>query len=119
MPRPRRPVQRRRGQSAVETLIALPIVILVIVAMVQLWSLTWATQNAHLRAREAVLHGSGTYLRGSRSDGVTAFAPFSGRNYTPALSRDFYFRATATDQTLPGVNDRGTTVRATAVLRSR
>lgn len=119
MPRTPRSLPRRRGQSAVETLIALPIVILVLVAMVQLWSLTWATQNAHLRAREAVLHGSSTYLRGGRSDGVTAFAPFAGRNYTPAISTNFYFRATATDQTLPGVDDRGTTVRATAVLRSR
>ena len=62
--------RHRRGQSAVETLIALPVVILVLVAMVQLWSLTWATQNAHLRAREAVLHGSGTYLSGARRDGV-------------------------------------------------
>lgn len=112
VPRPR----TRRGQSAVETLIVLPVVVLVFVAMYQLWSLTWAAQNAHLRAREALLHGT-TYL-GRRGSDVSARDVFSGRNYKTAGSRVFYYRATAEDQTLGGVAGRSVRVRATAVLRS-
>lgn len=111
--------RRRRGQSAVETLIVLPIVVLVLVAMTQLWSLTWAAQNAHLRAREGLLHGR-TYLgsRGSDVTGMNVFG-FTGRNYEVARSRNFYVVSTAQDTTLAGVNDRGRRVRARAVLRSR
>ena len=95
----------RSGQAAVETLIAMPVMILLIVALYQLWGLTFAAQNAHLRAREALLHGKTTYMSGPRSRDIHGFSPFSGRNYTPAISRTFYFEMRADDWTIPGVGE--------------
>ncbi len=115
-PPPARP--RRAGQAAVETLIAMPVGILLIVALYQLWGLTFAAQNCHLRAREAVLHGKSTYLRGKRATEITGFAPFYGRNYLPAPSKTFYFTMRAEDWTIPGVGD-AERIRSTAVIRSR
>ena len=37
----------------------------ILVAMFHLFTVTWATQNAHIRAREAVFHDS-AYLSGTR-----------------------------------------------------
>jgi hypothetical protein len=108
--------RRRRGQAAVETLMLLPVVVVVIVAMLQLWSVTFATTNAHLRAREAALHGT-TYLRGRGSD-VSDDAPFSGNNYQKARSTYFRFSATAEDQTLGGMTGNPRTVRTRAVITS-
>ena len=45
-------MRRRRGQSAVETMMMMPILALVIVALYYLWSIAFAAQNVHLRARE-------------------------------------------------------------------
>ena len=109
---------RRAGQAAVETLIAMPVGILLVVALYQLWGLTFAAQNCHLRAREAILHGKSTYLRGKRATEISGFAPFSGRNYLPAVSKDFYFTMRAEDWTIPGVGEPER-IRSTAVIVSR
>lgn len=61
---PRRSNARRaslRGQSAVETMFMIPIMLLVFMGMFELFTLTFAAQNAHIRAREYVLHG-GKYI---------------------------------------------------------
>ncbi len=108
--------QRRRGQAAVETLLLVPVVVVVIVAMLQLWSVTFATTNAHLRAREAALHGT-EYLDGRGSD-VSDRAPFSGNNYTKASSRYFRYSATAKDRTVGGMSGTPRDVRVKAVITS-
>ena len=111
-------MRSRRGQAAIETMILMPLLVLVLVALVQLWSLAWAAQNAHLRAREGLLHGR-TYLgsRGSDVRGSNVFG-FAGRNYETAGSRVFYVSTSAEDQTVGGVTGRARRVRARAVLRS-
>jgi len=83
-------------------------VMVVLLGLVHLFSLTWASQNAHLRAREAAFHGD-AYLQGVRADSAftqPGSAPFSialdgpGGNYTVAEESitPFNFSATATDQ---------------------
>jgi hypothetical protein len=42
-------------------------VCVVLMGMVHLFTVTWASQNAHIRAREAVLHGA-AYTAGVRAD---------------------------------------------------
>jgi hypothetical protein len=108
--------RRRRGQSAVELMIMAPLLVLVIVALMQLWSVCFGATNAHLRAREAALHGT-TYLSG-RTSGVSANAPFSGRNYKKATFTTFSFSGSAEDTSIAGVDSRGQTLRARAVIRS-
>lgn len=110
-------MRRRRGQSAVETMMMMPILALVIVALYYLWSIAFAAQNVHLRAREYALHGD-TYL-GGRGNGESGSYPFSGNNYTRADSTDFEFSGTSTDQSIPGVSRRGVDIEATAVISSR
>jgi Tfp pilus assembly protein PilV len=107
---------RRRGQSMVELMIAMPLLVLVLVAMVQLWSITFASENAHIRAREYVLHGD-AYL-GSRSDGVSGSSVFDGYNYRRADSTRFHFQATAEDQGLPGVSRSPQQIRTHATIAS-
>lgn len=46
----------RSGQSGVETMLLVTIVVTVLMGMVHLFQVTWAAQNSHIRAREAVLH---------------------------------------------------------------
>lgn len=108
--------RRRLGQSTVESMILMPLLALVIVALYQLWSVAWAAQNAHLRAREQVLHGD-TYLGGRPGD-VGGNAPFAGNNYKKAERTTFRFQSTADDETLPGVSG-GKRIRAKAVITSR
>lgn len=109
-------LRRRAGQSTVESMILMPLLALVIVALYQLWSVAWAAQNAHLRAREQVLHGD-AYLGGRPGD-VSGSAPFSGNNYEKAESTTFRFESQATDETVPGVG-RGQSIRTKAVITSR
>lgn len=98
----------RRGQAAVETMLLAFMVMVVLLGLVQLFSLTWASQNAHIRAREAAFHGD-AYQSGRGAD--LAFtqpgtAPFStslpgpGGNYTVAEDSvtPFTFSATASDE---------------------
>lgn len=108
--------RQRRGQAAVETLLLVPVVVVVMIAMLQLWSVTFAATNAHLRAREAVLHGT-KYLDDRGSD-VSDRAPFSGNNYTKASMRYFRFSATARDRTVGGMSGTPRDVRVTTVITS-
>ncbi len=59
--RVRRNQRSRRGQSAVETMLLATMICTMLIGMLHLFQVTWATQNAHIRAREAVMHGT-TYL---------------------------------------------------------
>jgi hypothetical protein len=108
--------RRRRGQSAVETMLLMPLLVLVVVAMYYLWSIAWASENAHLRAREYALHGD-TYLSG-RGNGESGNAPFSGNNYSRASSTSFHFAASSEDRSIAGVAAQGEEVRVRAVITS-
>ena len=60
------------------------VVVMLLVAMVHLFTVTWATQNAHLRAREALMHGD-VYLTGVAPDYVEVTqTPFQSDNYQRA-----------------------------------
>jgi Flp pilus assembly protein TadG len=98
----------RRGQAAVETMLLAFMVMVVLLGLVQLFSLTWASQNAHIRAREAAFHGD-AYQAGRGADlaftqpGTSPFStslPGPGGNYTVAEDSitPFTFSATASDQ---------------------
>ncbi len=104
----------RRGQSAVETMMVVPIVALTILSLYYLWSVIFASENAHIRAREYALHGD-AYL--PDSEGVSGSAPFSGSNYSRADSTSFRFEATATDESL-AVFGHSDPIEATAVITS-
>jgi hypothetical protein len=83
-----------------------------LVGMLHLFQVTWATQNAHIRAREAVMHGT-TYLEHhpprADSDYVSVGStPWDGDNYKKAgyagsipggVDTTYTFTATATDAT--------------------
>ncbi len=104
----------RRGQSAVETMMVVPLIAVAIMSLYYLWSVIFASENAHIRAREYVLHGD-AYL--SDADGVSGSTVFSGNNYARADSQDFSFEVESTDQTLP-VFGRAETVRTKAYIVS-
>ncbi|MED5370465.1 MAG: hypothetical protein VX899_05610 [Myxococcota bacterium] len=93
----------REGQSAVETMLLVFGVMVVLMAMVHLWQVTWAAQNANLRAREVLLHGD-TYLDPGRAAYVTynpseiPFDPAAG-TYKKANPGAASFRAGAFDAT--------------------
>ena len=79
---------RRRGQSVVETLLLVPILVVVILATLQLFTLTFAAQHAHLRAREHLLHGrtwSGD--RAWRTSGDTVFDERAEERVREAVAR--------------------------------
>jgi len=110
--------QRQFGQSAVETMFMIPVILLVFVGMYELFTLTFAAQNAHIRAREYVLH-DGCYTPSSRippgesSGGGSVFDCTAG-NYIIA-ERDIWglssgptaptmgWTGTARDQAIAGV----------------
>ncbi len=104
----------RRGQSAVETMMVVPLIAMGIMSLYYLWSIIFASENAHIRAREYVLHG-GAFL--SDTDGVSGSDPFSGSNYQRADSQSFRFESRASDQSLP-VFGRAESIRTTAVITS-
>lgn len=112
----RHPARPRRAQSAVETMLMMPLIALVIVAMYYLWSIAWASQNAHLRAREYALHGD-SYL-GGRGNNETGSSPFDGSNYKRADSTSFRFTGRSSDTTIPGVGARGLDIEVEAVITS-
>jgi len=109
---------RRRAQSAVETMLLVPVLLVVMVATYQLFTLTFAAQNAHLRAREHVLHG-GAYLQGRayRTSGSTVFDE-GARDYRKAAPGAFRFESTSSDRSIPGVGTAGEEVTARAVITS-
>jgi Flp pilus assembly protein TadG len=101
-------IKKRRGQAAVETMLLTFMVMVVLLGVVHLFSLTWASQNAHIRAREAAFHGD-AFQQGRGADSAftqPGSAPFStsmpgpGGNYTVAEDSitSFNFSATASDQ---------------------
>ena len=92
-----------------------PLVAVTILALYYLWSVIFASENAHLRAREYALHGD-AYL--PDADGVSGSAPFSGSNYTRADSTTFSFESKATDGSLD-VFGRSDPIEAGAVITSR
>lgn len=109
--------RHRRGQSAVETVLLMPVIMMVFMAMYYLFTITFAAQNAHLRAREYALHGD-TYL-GGRSHGTTGSSAFGFFNYQKAERgiTPFRFSGTATDRSIDGTSTSGgVTVTATAVI---
>ncbi len=103
---------RRRGQSAVEAMLVVPIIAMAIMVMYYLWSVAWASQNAHIRARECVLHDD-QYVAADEH----CSAPFAGSNYARADSTSFSFSGGASDQSLP-VFGRADTIRTSAVITS-
>lgn len=109
----------RRAQSAVETMLLMPLMGAVFVCMYYLWSICWASENSHLFAREAVLHGD-TYLsQNKRSSAATPSSGlFSGNNYEKAESTSFSFSATADDESIPGPNSSGDSISVTAYIKS-
>jgi hypothetical protein len=98
----------RRGQAAVETMLLSFMVMVVLLGVVHMFTLTWGSQNAHIRAREAAFHGSAFQSgRGAESaftqPGSSPFStslPGPGGNYTVAEDSivPFNFSATASDQ---------------------
>ena len=111
-----------RGQSAVETTFMLPIFILIFIGMYELFTVTFAAQHAHMRAREYLLH-QGAYTQGSNrppwegGSNMPAQGVFDvgQRNYRIAEvdmwgkpgSRNFGFEATAEDWAWAGITDGG------------
>mgnify|MGYP001346462923 CR=1 FL=1 len=119
--------RRRRGQAAVETMLLVFLVMLVLLGLVHFFSLTWGSQNAHLRAREAAFHGD-AFLQGTRAGSQftqPGTAPFStslagpGGNYTVAPSEvlPFVFSAGASDEPRDDMfRQSGQTIRVDAVI---
>jgi hypothetical protein len=68
-----------------------------LIGMLHLFQVTWATQNAHIRAREAVMHGT-TYLEN--------YAPRDDSDYVKVVSTPWdgqnYKKAGYTDEGQPG-----------------
>ena len=101
--------RRRQGQAAVETMLLAFLVMMILMSLVHLFTVTGASENAHIRAREGVMHGTG-YLVGDRADiayTTVSSAPFDSmtENYS-AICNDYTcpitpyrFTATATDTT--------------------
>ena len=112
---PKRP---RSAQSAVEVLLMMPILMMVFMAMYYLWSITFAAQNCHLRAREFALHGN-TYL-GDRSHGTRGDSALRSTDYQKAERglQSFEFSGTASDTSIPGTGTRGQRISVTAVITS-
>jgi hypothetical protein len=94
------PGRPRRGQAAVETMMLAFMVMVILMCMFHLFTVTWASQNAHIRAREALLHGH-TYMQGDRVSYSQANNElFDGNNYTKAdRNGTIDFTAGASDQT--------------------
>lgn len=90
--------RRRRGQAAVETMVLSFGIMVVLVAMFHLFMVTWASGQAHMRAREALLHGD-SYQTGTRRNYVeSGNIPFNTsssypRKAVPGTSMEFTARA--------------------------
>jgi hypothetical protein len=110
--------RKRRAQSAIETMLLIPVVMMVFIAMYYLWSITFAAANCHMRAREYALHGD-TYLQG-RSHGTSGSSALSGRDYQKAERglQSFEFSGTSSDTSIDGVGTTGVNLSVTAVITS-
>lgn len=104
----------RRAQSTLEAMMLMPLITIMIVALYYLWSIAWASQNAHLRARETVLHGC-AYLAMDCEEGSD---PFGTNNYDKADSTIFHFSAGSSDTSIPGFSGSGESISVTATITS-
>ena len=111
-------MRHRRAQSAVEVMLVAPVAVLVLLAMLQLFTLTFAAENAHLRAREHVLHGT-AYLRDRawRTGGTTVFDEAAG-TYRVAAPGPFRFESRSSDHALPGLGTEALKITAVTVIAS-
>jgi hypothetical protein len=87
--------KRRRGQAAVETMLLAFLVMMILMSLVHLFTVTWASENAHIRAREGVMHGT-SYLVGDRADIAytsVSSSPFDSmaKNYSALLAEYVFF----------------------------
>ncbi len=105
--------KRRRGQSAVETMLLATMICTMLIGMLHLFQVTWATQNAHIRAREAVMHGT-TYLENHapRADYVSVGS-------TPWDDSDLNYNKAGYSGTTPGGVDTPYTFTAQATDATR
>ncbi len=71
---------RRKGQSGVETMMLATMLVTILMAMMHLFEVTWATQNSHIRAREAVLHDLHYLSNHSPRDGGVVVAKTPGES---------------------------------------
>ena len=120
-------IKRRRArsaQAAVEIMLLAFMVTVILVSMFHLFTVTWANQNAHMRAREALLHDT-TYLS-QVGDGRASFASggsglWGGSNYNvathgyPAARVPIDYRASANDTTPDDIIGSQTIQVATAI----
>lgn len=94
--------RRRQGQAAVETMIMAFTIAVILVSMFHLFTVTWATQNAHIRAREAVLHDTTNLDAGRLGYTTPQSSPWSNadNNYEIAdPSNVIFWTAGANDTT--------------------
>ena len=80
-------------------------VVVLIMGTWHLFQVTWGAQNANIRAREAILHGT-TYMSGKKAQYSSADNPVwdqSANNYKLAsYGQPMNFTASATDRTNDG-----------------
>lgn len=114
-----------RGQSAVETMFMIPIMLLVFMGMYELFTITFAAQNAHIRAREYVLH-DGAYVQSAPqgepgTGGASVFdaqrgnyiiadpATWGAAGAVTGSANAKGFSAFAHDQAIAGISGQGNT----------
>ena len=95
----KRTLRHRRGQAAVETMMLAFMVAVMVVATFHLWKVTWAAENSHIRAREAMFHGN-AYMNGPRASGTSGSGLFDEgeQNYNKATpGGSINFNSSASD----------------------
>lgn len=94
--------RRRRGQAAVETMMMAFGIAVVLVAMFHLFTVTWASTQAHIRARESLFHST-AYLDSPRSNytavGTSPFDPEAMQYQRAVPDQPISFSAEAWDTT--------------------
>jgi hypothetical protein len=114
----------------------IPILIMVFLGMFELFTITFGAQNAHIRAREYVLHGGAyTSSKPSNENPSSMGTVFKNGNYIVA-EKDVWGLASipggngmnrgwaswANDRGIPGIargtSDKGTPIRTTAFICS-
>lgn len=95
-------LKNNKGQSAVEVMFMAPIIILFVLGMYELFTITWASQNAHIRARDFALHGEYMGNVTHDSEYYTSEALESEENYKLAEELDDP-TGHAEDTPIPGV----------------
>ena len=98
-----------------------PVIMMIFIAMYQLFTITFAAQNAHLRAREYALH-EGSYLGGRLQDtegnNVNVVWNSTMRNYERAdPNASLNVSTTSRDQSIVGVSSSGISIEAKAAIQ--